>query len=71
MRIASSTTPTTARRGTSFELLDGRQGNENENDNDNDNENENENENEKSVESVTSDVYKETPDEPDEPDEER
>ena len=66
MRIASSTTPTTARRGTGFELLDGRQGNENENVNDN----ENENDNEKSVKSMASDVDKKTPDEPDEPDEE-
>ena len=46
MRIASSTTPTTARRGTRSELLDGRRGeNENENDNENDDENENENDN--------------------------
>ena len=65
MRIASSTTPTTARRGTRFELLNGRQGNENENDNenenenDNENENENDNENEKSLKSVASDVDKE------------
>ena len=46
MRIASSTPPTTARRGTRFEFLDGRrEKNENENDNEYENENENENDN--------------------------
>ena len=58
-RIASSTTPTTARRGTRSELLNGRrEENENENDNDNGNGNGNDNDNEKSVKSVVSDVEK-------------
>ena len=58
---SGSTPPTTARRGTRFELLDGRRGeNENENDNDNGNGNGNDNDNEKSVKSVVSDVEKKT-----------
>ena len=44
---SGSTPPTTARRGTRSELLDGRRGeNENENENDNGNENDNENDDE-------------------------